>query len=417
MREYVKKSELLTVYPGACEPAGTAPAASGRKRRVLVIYTNLGIGGIARSLIVFLRNLDYTAYDVTLYIRRDDVLDLIGEIPDETEIVTVRSGVKRLEFEDNLLGKAARRVYSLLRKKHAFAAKRFFETYKRPVQRRREKAELKTIRAEWDVAVSYSTDGDDPVFLKKCVCAKKKYVFVHQSTALAAQNVKAMRDTDGIVVVNPSLSPWIRETVGGKTPVSAIENYVDPDTVRRLAAEKTVSAEGKTVFATCGRICGTKGYDVMLGAARRLKEQGVRFVWYWVGDGPDREKMEELILRCGLRDEIVITGFLQNPFPYVNACALYVQPSRAEAYPLSVIEALILLKPVVAGRTAGTDYILGKYRCGSSVELSPEAIADEMLRMLTKPQILREEREKLRRIDWEAERAAYESRVRALLNE
>lgn len=381
--------------------------ARGGKKRVLFVYTNLGVGGIARSLIELLRVMEGLDLDITLYIRRDDVNELIGEIPSYVRLAVVRNSVKRVEFEDNLRGRAAERTYALLRKKHAFAAKRFFENYMRPIQRKREKDELDRLGLSWDTAICYSTDGDDPVFVRDCVRAAKKYVFIHQSTALAEENITAMRDFDGVFTVNPALIPWAEQMLPGGPPVRAIENYVDPEKVLRLSKEQTVGVPDQRILATSGRICLTKGYDFVIGAAKILKERGVRFLWYWIGDGPDRADMERRIEENGLGDEIVITGNLLNPFPYVAACEVYIQPSRAEAFSLSVLEAMILSRPVIATNTAGPAYLFEKYHCGAAVQTDAQSVADGILRLLENDEELEQERRALQSIDWAREREDY----------
>ena len=61
------------------------------KTKVLFVYNNFGIGGIAKALTDVLRLLDYSRYDVTLYIRRDDVLDLIDKVPPQVKTVIIKN--------------------------------------------------------------------------------------------------------------------------------------------------------------------------------------------------------------------------------------------------------------------------------------------------------------------------------------
>ena len=74
---------------------------------------------------------------------------------------------------------------------------------------------------------------------------------------------------------------------------------------------------------------------------------GHDIVWYIIGDGPDREAVENAILRENMEDRVIMLGAKTNPYPYIAACDIYVQPSIFEGKAVAVREAQILQKPVV----------------------------------------------------------------------
>ena len=389
---------------------------NNQKKRIIFVYNNLGIGGISKSLITTLSLIDYTRYDVTIYIRRDDVLDLIDEVPPQVHTVLINNEVKSRVFGNNIKGKIVKLIYNALNRHHKHLAKEFFIAYKYPLQRKNEKKALDSNNEKWDVAISYSTDGDDPIFVNECIKSEKKYVFVHQSTEIAKRNIKAMEKFDGIISVNPVLVSWISSMVNNQSKVLAIENYVDYHRIIQLASEKIdFPYTNRTVFATCGRLCTTKGYDYVVEIASQLKEKNVDFVWYWVGDGPQRSDMERIICEKGLNDYIVITGFQNNPYPYMGNCDVYIQPSRAEMYPLTLLEALILQKLVISTKTAGGKYILEKHQCGILIEDPVKDIPEFILALSNNPTLIDQEQVKTAVIDWEADQKRYLSQLELLL--
>ncbi len=383
------------------------------KIKVLFVYNNFGIGGISKALIDVLRLLDYSRYDVTLYIRRDDVLDLIEKVPPQVKTVIIKNEVKNVVFENNILGKIVKFAYNLLKKGHKHLAKQLFLFYKYPIQRKKEQQRLKDHM--WDVAISYSTDGDDPIFVKECVNAKKKYVFVHQSTRIAKRNIKAMKKYDGIISVNPLLVPWVSSFMKSSKNVYAIENYVDFEKIRLLATQDSPVSCDKTVIATCGRLCLTKGFDYVADTAKLLSDNNKDFVWYWIGDGPSRKELEQRIKDLNLEDKIIITGFQKNPYTYMNACDIYVQPSRAECCCLSIMEAFILGKPVITTKNASGRYYFEKYGCGILVNESPEEIATVINRLMTDKSAVESEKGKTDKINWEEEKRRYSDSWNKLL--
>ena len=388
-----------------------------QKKRIIFVYNNLGIGGIAKSLITTLSLIDYTRYDVTIYIRRDDVLDLIDEVPPQVHTVLINNEVKSRVFGNNIKGKIVKLIYNALNRHHKHLAKEFFIAYKYPLQRKNEKKALDSNNEKWDVAISYSTDGDDPIFVNECIKSEKKYVFVHQSTEIAKRNIKAMEKYDGIISVNPVLVSRISSMVNNRSKVLTIENYVDYHRIIQRASEIVdFPITNRTVFATCGRLCTTKGYDYVVEIASQLKEKNVDFVWYWVGDGPQRSDMEQMILEKGLNDYIVITGFQNNPYPYMGNCDVYIQPSRAEMYPLTILEALILKKLVISTKTAGGKYILEKHQCGILIEDPVKDISEFILDLSNNPKLIEQEEGKTAIIDWNADQKRYLSQLELLLS-
>ena len=374
---------------------------------VILIYTNLGVGGISKSLITILNLLDYSRYDVTLYIRRDDVLDLLNEVPSQVNVITVNNEVKNRIFDDSFKDRIVKLLYIFLCHRHKHLAKKLLLYYKSPIQRKKEQKALEKDGKQWDVAVSYSTDNDDPIFVSECLNASKKYVFVHQSTELASKNVKALNCFNGVVSVNPDLESWLKKLVKPTTPVFSIENYVDFNLVRTLSKDIDLVSTHPFTIVTCGRLCLTKGYDYVIQTARILKQNSINFVWYWVGDGPSRKDMETYIQENDLQEQIIILGNQSNPYPYIKACKVYVQPSRAESYGLTIIEALILNRSVIMTKTKGAVWINNKYDAGILVDASASCIADILLDLYENPSKIRLEIEKTKLIQWENEKQRY----------
>ena len=85
-------------------------------------------------------------------------------------------------------------------------------------------------------------------------------------------------------------------------------------------------------IVTVGRLTEQKGYDVSIKAARILKDKGIQFKWFAIGEGKDRQKLESLIRKLNLNNNFFLLGRRDNPYPYIKNCDLYVQFSRHEGY-------------------------------------------------------------------------------------
>lgn len=98
-----------------------------------------------------------------------------------------------------------------------------------------------------------------------------------------------------------------------------------------------------------GRFTHAKNYDNVPDIARRIvTDHGIDDLrWYIIGFGGDEQLIRRNIDRAGMQEHVVLLGKKSNPYPYIKACDLYVQPSRFEGKSVTVREAQILCKPVV----------------------------------------------------------------------
>ena len=91
-----------------------------------------------------------------------------------------------------------------------------------------------------------------------------------------------------------------------------------------------------------------KGFDLAVKALRILHDKGLTNIkWYVVGYGGYEAELKELIAKNNLEKSFVLLGKKTNPYPYIKACDLYVQPSRYEGKAVTVTEAKILRKPIL----------------------------------------------------------------------
>jgi glycosyltransferase involved in cell wall biosynthesis len=69
--------------------------------------------------------------------------------------------------------------------------------------------------------------------------------------------------------------------------------------------------------------------------------------WYLIGFGSDKQLIRQKIAEAGMEEHVIMLGKKDNPYPYIKACDVYVQPSRYEGKSVTVREAQVLCKPVI----------------------------------------------------------------------
>lgn len=137
--------------------------------------------------------------------------------------------------------------------------------------------------------------------------------------------------------------------------VVAVPNPVNAEEILERANKSTELWVKKKYFTiiTIGRMENEKRYDYLLDIAKDLKEQGLAFRWYFVGDGVLTDKIKKLRNKLHLKKEVILTGAMKNPCALLKACDVMVLMSEYEGTPVTIEEAKVLGVPVLAGNVGG----------------------------------------------------------------
>lgn len=359
------------------------------KKKLLIVAHHLTIGGAQKSLIAALKVIDYEKFDVTLYLRknRTDLLPLVDErvnviINDDKHHYYRRPYAVFLQI---LIA-----IFSALGKKEK--AQKFNQKLSDAIVKYSMDYEKKQFFSseKYDIAIAY-VQGYAALLVSECVMADKKIVFFHTSTDdMHSLHEKILVDFQNILVEHDSqkvlLEKWFPSH---KNKIYIIENYVDQDMLFEQSKEKVVEKTlDKTVLCYCGRFAKVKGFDLAVETAKILKENNISFVWYFVGDGPERANLEKLIENYNLQKEIIITGMQKNPYPYINDCDIYVQASYEENTGITILEAHRLNKPVISTKTLGGTKLIENFKNGLLSEINANSLADNIMMLINDRQLM-----------------------------
>ena len=256
---------------------------------------------------------------------------------------------------------------------------------------------------EYDVAVCYIQGYTAQSFVEN-VRAKKKIMFYHDSTdSLHEVHSEIFKEFDKIYCV----SSGAMQAIKGFYPkyadkIDYIENFVDYKKIRQ-DAEVFVPPykKDRLTLCTCGRMTNVKGFDLAVKVAKILKDNGICFEWYFVGDGADRAKIEKLIIDYDLSNNIVITGLVGNPYPYIKNCDIYVQSSYEEAHCLSLIETQILSTLAVTTATVGGKAVVSDNETGLVADINANSLSDKILELINNKDLQSKIKENLDKKDYE----------------
>lgn len=353
------------------------------KKRLLFVIDSLGVGGAEKSLVTLLNLLDYSRYEVDLQ------LFAYGGIFEQflSQEVNLLSQLDYVKFLNLPLWRQilslkrffARLMYSLrIRKKgilHADKACIYWQTIGSYIE---EAAKV------YDVAIAYA-QGIPTFYTIDKIKAKKKLVWVNVDYKLHGATRAYQRSyyekADVIVPVSDSaynvfstlVYPEFREKM------KIMWDINDGQMIQRMSelpSDKPIKKD-VPVIMTAGRLNKPqKGYDLALEAAKILRNRGVQFRWYAIGDGPYRGEMERFIAENQLQEHFILLGFTANPYSYMRQCDIYVQTSRHEGFGLTIAEARILNRPVVCTNFEACTMQMVDGKNGLITSFEPNDIAD-----------------------------------------
>ena len=321
----------------------------------------LELGGAEISLIGLLQALDYSRYDVDLFIHRHQG-ELMQFIPKEVNLLPELMPYACIESPlTEALWKGQYGV-ALGRLKAKWKALRYqpkdsskpqcaiFQYIAQEVNKYLPSLEQ---YGEYDLAISFLQPHN---YVLSKVKAKKKACWIHTDYTKVEFDVDAELPIWSVYDQIVSISPDVTRTFLQVFPsledkIVEIENILSSEFVQKRADETNVDSEmpkekGRANLLSVGRFTDAKNYDNVPDICRQVREQGVDVRWYIIGYGEEaliRQKIHE----AGMEEYVILLGKRTNPYPYMKACDIYAQPSRYEGKSVTVREAQMLCKPVV----------------------------------------------------------------------
>lgn len=290
--------------------------------KLAVFQNDIGVGGIQKSLINLLNNIDYDEFDITLFLfEKNDFWD--AYFPPALKIKylePVPDRYKYLPFD------------MCFSKSYAFDEDEHY-----------------------DLAIDFNSYQPSCSLGAITVPADKRVMWIHNNVEVKYRNewkyrvlFKAMKGKfkyfEGFVPCSNALAePFKRLTGVEDKEFTVIENYIDSAEITRKASEDIDFDvdESRLNFVALGKLCHQKGYDIMLDVFSKASEKRDDLHLYILGDGPDREKLEK-----AAGDNVTFLGNRTNPYAYMNKCDAFISTSRYEGQPLNIKEAEVVGLPL-----------------------------------------------------------------------
>ena len=377
------------------------------KKKILFITEALWIGGIETALVNLLRRMDYDKYDVTCLVLRG-YLDMADRLPAQCRLVAADRD-RTITFTEPY---KFSRLYHLT--EHAENPSRLHRAmmWATPAIRWLEnRLYIRYIREQmqgqhFDTCVIYSDRTAETAV--RAIDAHRYLLFYHHGAMRREYHDEiGYRKADKIITVSNFVERQLRRfRPKYADKMMTLHNLTDMDGIQ-AKAEAPMGAEFDSSnfhIVSCGRVSREKGMDLAVEACAKLVEMGHDNIHWWIiGGGPEFQKLRDQVAACHLEDHMTLLGMQDNPYPFIRRADLYVQPSRFEGYPMTVLEALILGKPVVSTDNGGAGELLTDGKNGRLCPIDADAIAQTIHSLLAKPDELSQLRKNIETTDMDAE--------------
>ncbi len=292
-------------------------------KKIAIFQKDLRVGGIQKSLVNLLGELDTEKLSVDVYLFDTEHA---FELPQHENISYI------------------------YRKPYPFFYKFIYFDILRRI------APVPAENVEYDLAIDFNSYSGECAVGALSVKAKKRVMWVHNDVDIKLKQEPKyavlwhffrgkLRYYDEFCAVSPGIIDGFKKRSGLKdAKFRVIQNRISAEDIFTKAEEKVDFAVDEKQYNLCtlGRLCHMKGFDIMLQYMQEIHRRRSDIHLYMIGDGPDRGKLQELIEKYGLQSCVSMLGSKANPFPYLARMDGFAFTSRYEGQGMVVLEAKAL---------------------------------------------------------------------------
>lgn len=373
------------------------------KKDILFVINTLGRAGAETALVALIKRLDPEKYNICLYVCLGQG-ELIKDIPDYVTILNQDYNESSVLTADGKKQLKSRVFKMLFTRGAAFRNIRYIIS--NAVHNLMEHRKVSVDKLLWsvvadagaayagarhyDLAVAY-IEGSAAYFVDRYVNADKKAGFIHVDYGMAGYSRRLDRECydrfDKVFTVSDEVKDsFLKAYPECEYKTEVFHNLIDIDSVKSKAEmfvpDDILTGSQKLKILTVCRLTKQKALEVSIGAMKILKDKGINAVWYVVGDGPERDRLSDLIRQYDIADRFILLGSRDNPYPYYKACDIYVHATKYEGKSIAIQEAQIIGLPIIASDCSGNREQIIDGVDGILCEFSEGGIADAVTYMI-----------------------------------
>ena len=293
-------------------------------KKIAIFQKDLDIGGIQRSLLNFVTNMDLSAYEVDLFLFKEPTICTLEDLKGIN--VTV---LKPLFYLNRVV------KFDVLLKRCNFDLP----------------------DKEYDLAIDFNSYSNECALCAVKVNAKKRVMWIHNDLIIEYKENRKYRILfsafkgkykyfDEFVAVSRGIvAPFRKQTgIGNDVRIRVIPNTINTQMLFKKASEPvdfTVD-QSKVNFVFVGRFTKQKGIDMLLDYFAEALSYRNDIHLYLLGDGSERIAVEQQIASLKIGENVTLVGSVENPYPYMDKMDALVLTSRHEGQGMVLWEAKAL---------------------------------------------------------------------------
>lgn len=312
------------------------------KKKIVFIWNNFLIGGTEQVLLEILNNLDKSRFKAS-------IITILGSGPMESEF-------RKLEFPIFFAG-PKKYSSSLL-----FKVRWILST---PFILLRLIVFFKKNNPDTIITSLYQADILG-IFSAWLFGVKRKIIIHHDVVRINPifrwLKIKALNKANKIIAISNEVKTFLQEYF--KVPASKIEVIYNGIDFEKFSSFQKPDKDWEPVFGIIARLDKIKGHIYILEALKKIKSEGVKLpAFIFVGDGPERKNLEIFAEENDLTN-IKFVGEVLEIGKYLKQMDVFVLPSLSEGLGISLIEALVAKKLIIASNIGGIRELIEHNKTG-----------------------------------------------------
>ncbi len=334
------------------------------KKKILITTESLVMGGVETALLSLIKTLKKYDVDIDLFVLERGVLN--DEFEKLTKVNIIDAGLPK--------NKLISRIMKTL------LCKSIYKKYR------------KNNNKKYDIAIAFYGINNYCDLYAAAANAKQKFIWVHNNFEtlyniskikfiMKLRNIlmaKKFKYFDYIIPVSENTKKEFSHIFKNyDEKLFVINNIFDMDRLQMKNENLDLELKGKYKLMYVGRLAKVKNIETLIYEFEKVKREILDVKLYIIGDGNEREKLENIVKKKNLINDIIFLGNQNNPFKYMNQADILLSASKMEAYSINSLEALALKKYFISADNNGAEdifYLTNKANLNNGIICKPKFI-------------------------------------------
>ena len=199
----------------------------------------------------------------------------------------------------------------------------------------------------------------------------------------------SINSSDGVTTVSNQLKKQTEDTFDVQNDIRVIYNFIDFERFRKTDKDhfkKAIAPDGEKIMVHVSNFRKVKRVQDVIHVYEKVQAK-MPCKLMLIGDGPEREKMEELCREIGLCSEIRFLGKQDAVEELLAVADIFVLPSQNESFGLAALEAMACEVPVVSSNIGGLPEVNLEGKTGYLCNVGDiDTMAEKVLSILKNPE-------------------------------